>query len=73
MGRPTTSALPLEVCLEGGKVYLDSFRTGTGAYKLGVNYAPCVLPQKSAAALGYSQNLWLHGEEHHLTEVCARK
>ncbi|KAJ7806499.1 branched chain amino acid aminotransferase [Mycena leptocephala] len=55
------------VCLEGGKVYLDSFRTGTGAYKLGVNYAPCVLPQNPPAALGYSQNLWLHGEEHHLT------
>jgi len=34
-----------------------------------VNYAPGVLPQKSAAALGYSQNLWLHGEDHYLTEV----
>lgn len=44
--------------------------SGTGAYKLGVNYAPGVLPQKAAAALGYSQNLWLHGPEHYLTEVC---
>jgi branched-subunit amino acid aminotransferase/4-amino-4-deoxychorismate lyase len=42
---------------------------GTGAFKLGVNYAPGVLPQKAAAKLGYAQNLWLHGPEHHLTEV----
>lgn len=45
------------------------FRTGTGAYKLGVNYAPGVMPQKEAAAKGYVQNLWLHGPEHYLTEV----
>lgn len=43
---------------------------GTGAYKLGVNYAPGVMPQKAAAHLGYAQNLWLHGPEHYLTEVC---
>lgn len=43
---------------------------GTGAYKLGVNYAPGVMPQKQAAKLGYAQNLWLHGPEHYLTEVC---
>lgn len=42
---------------------------GTGAYKLGANYAPGVMPQKKAASEGYSQNLWLHGEEHYLTEV----
>jgi len=44
-------------------------RIGTGACKLGLNYAPGVLPQKEAAALGYVQNLWLYGPEHHLTEV----
>jgi branched-chain amino acid aminotransferase len=27
------------------------------------------MPQKKAASEGYSQNLWLHGEEHYLTEV----
>ncbi|KAF9073716.1 branched-chain amino acid aminotransferase II [Rhodocollybia butyracea] len=42
---------------------------GTGAYKLGVNYAPGVMPQKEAAKMGYAQNLWLHGPEHYLTEV----
>jgi hypothetical protein len=42
---------------------------GTGAYKLGVNYAPGILPQKQAALQGYEQNLWLHGPEHYLTEV----
>ncbi|KAF9067997.1 branched-chain amino acid aminotransferase II [Rhodocollybia butyracea] len=41
---------------------------GTGAYKLGVNYAPGVMPQKEAAKMGYAQNLWLHGPEHYLTE-----
>ncbi|BEI87453.1 uncharacterized protein CcaverHIS019_0101710 [Cutaneotrichosporon cavernicola] len=42
---------------------------GTGGYKLGANYAPGVVPQKAAAQHGYSQNLWLLGEEHALTEV----
>lgn len=42
---------------------------GIGSYKLGANYAPGVMPQKKAAKEGFSQNLWLHGEEHHLTEV----
>jgi hypothetical protein len=44
--------------------------SGTGAYKLGVNYAPGIVAQKSAIARGYAQNLWLHGPEHYLTEVC---
>ncbi|KAJ6604404.1 aminotransferase [Mycena vulgaris] len=57
------------VALYGTTEFVRAAPGGTGAYKLGVNYAPGVLPQKSAAALGYSQNLWLHGEEHHLTEV----
>ncbi|KAJ7492868.1 branched-chain amino acid aminotransferase II [Mycena latifolia] len=57
------------VALYGTTEFVRAAPGGTGAYKLGVNYAPGVLPQKSAAALGYSQNLWLHGEDHHLTEV----
>ena len=43
---------------------------GTGEYKIGANYAVAVFPQKTAADLGYVQNLWLHGPEHNLTEVC---
>jgi hypothetical protein len=46
-----------------------SFIIGTGAFKLGVNYAPGVMPQREAARKGYAQNLWLHGPEHYLTEV----
>jgi branched-chain amino acid aminotransferase len=42
---------------------------GTGEYKIGANYAVAVFPQKTAAELGYVQNLWLHGPEHNLTEV----
>ncbi|KAK7064434.1 branched-chain-amino-acid aminotransferase [Favolaschia claudopus] len=57
------------VSLYGTTEYVRAAPGGTGAYKLGVNYAPGVLPQKSVAALGYSQNLWLHGPEHELTEV----
>jgi len=44
--------------------------TGIGAYKLGANYAPGVVPQKEAAERGYAQNLWLIGPDHRLTEVC---
>jgi hypothetical protein len=49
----------------------DVFFTGlgTGAYKLGANYAPGVVAQRDAAKQGYVQNLWLHGPEHYLTEV----
>ena len=42
---------------------------GIGAYKLGANYAAGVAAQKAAAQQGYVQNLWLHGPEHHITEV----
>lgn len=49
--------------------YIRAAPGGTGGFKLGANYAPGVVPQKEAAKLGYSQNLWLHGPEHYLTEV----
>lgn len=42
---------------------------GTGGYKLGANYGPAVMPQKMANSQGYTQNLWLHGPDHCLTEV----
>jgi branched-chain amino acid aminotransferase len=35
---------------------------GTGGYKLGLNYAPGFVAQRTAAALGYQQLLWLLGE-----------
>jgi len=55
--------------LYGTTEFVRAAPGGTGAYKIGVNYAPGVLPQKTAEALGYSQNLWLHGPDHQLTEV----
>lgn len=42
---------------------------GTGAYKLGANYAGGILPQIRVAQEGYQQNLWLFGPEHEVTEV----
>jgi len=57
------------VSLHGTTEYVRAAPGGTGAFKLGVNYAPGILPQKAAASLGYAQNLWLHGPEHYLTEV----
>ncbi|KDR84749.1 hypothetical protein GALMADRAFT_260453 [Galerina marginata CBS 339.88] len=57
------------VALYGTTEYVRAAPGGTGAYKLGVNYAPGILPQKFAAKQGYAQNLWLHGPEHYLTEV----
>ena len=59
---PGGSSLPISL-------HLHSHCPGTGAYKLGANYAPSLMPQKMAAQLGYAQNLWLHGPEHYLTEV----
>ncbi|KAK4513753.1 uncharacterized protein ATC70_005759 [Mucor velutinosus] len=49
--------------------HVRAWPKGTGDYKVGGNYAPCVLPQSIAASKGYQQNLWLFGEEHYVTEV----
>jgi branched-chain amino acid aminotransferase len=49
--------------------YLTDTPAGTGAYKLGSNYAPGIVPQRLAAKIGYDQNLWLLGPDHLLTEV----
>ncbi|KAI0271504.1 branched-chain amino acid aminotransferase II [Gloeopeniophorella convolvens] len=81
---PPDSALLYVICSPVGPYYPDGFKPvalhgttehvraspgGTGAYKIGANYASAVLPQKQAAELGYVQNLWLYGPEHYLTEV----
>lgn len=58
------------VRLLGTTEYVRAAPRGTGGYKLGANYAPGVVPQVEAAKQGYDQNLWLVGDEHHLTEVC---
>lgn len=57
------------VALYGTTEYTRAAPGGIGAYKLGANYAPGVLIQKEAAKKGYVQNLWLHGPDHHITEV----
>lgn len=49
--------------------YIRAWPGGTGSYKLGANYAPGILPQKDANVKGYSQNLWIVGEDDELTEV----
>jgi len=74
--QPNSFELPREVgiptddiCTWGRQLIRLVPFLGTGAYKLGANYAPGVMPQKKAASEGYNQNLWLHGEEHYLTEV----
>ncbi|KIY45350.1 branched-chain amino acid aminotransferase II [Fistulina hepatica ATCC 64428] len=81
---PPNEALFFVICSPVGPYYPDGFKPvalygtteftraypgGTGAYKLGANYAPGVLPQKMAAKKGYVQNLWLYGPEHYVTEV----
>jgi len=81
---PPTDALLFVICCPVGPYYPQGFKPvalygtteyiraapgGTGAFKLGANYAPAVVAQREAAKLGYVQNLWLHGPEHYLTEV----
>lgn len=58
---------PVALMADPGKI--RAWPNGTGSFKLGANYAPSLKPQMEAAAKGYSQNLWLFGEEHYLTEV----
>lgn len=44
---------------------------GTGANKVGGNYAPTMKPAAEAAESGYSQVLWLFGDDDQITEVGA--
>lgn len=53
--------------LEARDDIIRAFPGGVGHYKLGGNYAPCVVPQQEAAKKGYAQNLWLLGGK--ITEV----
>ncbi|OSX67729.1 hypothetical protein POSPLADRAFT_1064245 [Postia placenta MAD-698-R-SB12] len=57
------------VALYGTTEYTRAAAGGIGAFKLGANYAPGLVAQKMAEEKGYVQNLWLHGPEHHVTEV----
>lgn len=57
------------VSLLAGDEYVRAWPGGTGDSKVGGNYGPTILPQMEAAKKGYSQVLWLFGEEHFITEV----
>jgi branched-chain amino acid aminotransferase len=51
--------------------YVRAWPGGTGNVKVGGNYGPAMKPQADAAAEGYSQVLWLFGEDDEVTEVGA--
>ena len=45
--------------LEATSYAVRAWPRGSGNYKLGGNYAPCIVPQMQAATRGLHQNLWL--------------
>lgn len=49
--------------------YVRAWPGGTGNSKVGGNYAPTMKPAAEATESGYSQVLWLFGENHEVTEV----
>ena len=51
------------VKLYGEKRFVRAWPGGTGDTKVGSNYGPTIKPQLLAADRGYSQVLWLFGEE----------
>lgn len=51
--------------------YVRAWPGGTGNCKVGGNYAPTMKPQADAVKEGYSQVLWLFGEDDSITEVGA--
>lgn len=51
--------------------YVRAWPGGTGNSKVGGNYGPTMKAQADAAARGYSQVLWLFGEDEVVTEVGA--
>jgi len=58
---------PVKILAESN--YRRAWPGGTGDAKVGGNYAPGLLPQRLAQEAGYSQVLWLFGEEDYVTEV----
>ena len=59
------------VRLTADSSYVRAWPGGTGNAKVGGNYASTMKPQAKAAASGYSQVLWLFGENDEVTEVGA--
>jgi len=51
------------VSLYGERQYVRAWPGGTGDAKVGGNYGSTIQPQLQAAAKGFSQVLWLFGEE----------
>lgn len=51
--------------------FVRAWPGGTGGNKVGGNYAPTMKPAADAAKDGYSQVLWLFGENDEITEVGA--
>jgi branched-chain amino acid aminotransferase len=57
------------ISLEATDYAVRAWPGGVGDKKLGANYAPCIVPQLTAAKKGLHQNLWLFGPEQLITEV----
>lgn len=57
------------VSLVADPKYVRAWPGGSGAYKMGSNYAPTLWPQAEAIKIGCQQVLWLFGEDHQMTEV----
>lgn len=51
------------------KTAVRAWPGGTGAYKIGANYGVALGPQTEAQRKGFSQVLWLFGNDDQLTEV----
>lgn len=57
------------VSLIAEEKYVRAWPGGTGASKIGGNYAPGILPQVKANEAGFQQILWLFGPDALITEV----
>lgn len=51
--------------------YVRAWPGGSGSSKIGGNYGPTMMPGAEAQKRGYSQILWVFGDEGHVTEVGA--
>merc|ERR1711968_271078 len=62
-----TGFAPVQLkCMED---YVRAWPGGTGNTKIGGNYGPTIAPQMDVMKDGYSQVLWLFGENREVTEV----
>ncbi|KAL4886501.1 cytosolic branched-chain amino acid aminotransferase [Aspergillus karnatakaensis] len=68
---PSGTSAPAGIVLQAtpSARYVRAWPGGSGAHKVGANYAPCMVAEQEAKSQGAHQALWLFGDEEEITEA----